>query len=172
MGVGVFSSTFMLFMGGLLGDGNGDGQHGGADGAGHGEVHVSFFSPLYLTSVMISMGALGIISLHGFHMEQRLSLAFSFVLSAILAYVISYFYISFFVKSQSSSLVINSSLIGLHAEVISVTGPTAPGQIAYVTSSGRQTRIAKTEESAEIPKGTTVEIVKIVGDTAIIKTVK
>lgn len=172
----------MLFMGSFHGDGgNGhagllghDGGHSGGDGNGHGhgEVHVSFFSPLYITSLMISMGATGIISLHGFHMEQRVSLAFAFVSSAILSYALSYGYISFFIKAQGTSTILDTSLVGLQAEVLSPISIENPGQVAFITPSGRQTRIAKTETKEEISRGTIVEIIKMVGDIAIVKQIK
>lgn len=177
MSVGVITSSIMLFMGGLFdGDGHGgDGNGGGHDdggGHGHGEVHVNFFSPLYLSILMISVGATGIISLHGFHMEQRLSLVFAFATSVIIAYLVSYGYISFFAKAQGTSIIKTNELVGLQAEVISPILPGTPGQIAYVIQSGRQTRIAKVEVKEEIPRGAIVEITKIIGDIAIVKLAK
>lgn len=172
MGVGVAGSTMSLFIGGLFDGDGGNGHDGGGDGhdgGGHGTVHVNFFSPLFMSTFMAAMGAFGIITLHLFHLKQQTSLLTSFATSLAFAYGVSYYILSFFVKAQASGAVNPQTLVGLHAEVLSPVSIDTPGQIAYVTQSGRQTRIAKGETTDEIPRGSIVEIINIVGDIAIIR---
>lgn len=183
MAAGMISSTLMFFLGGLSGDGSdgggdhaasgGDGSNGHGNGnGGHGQVHVSFFSPLFLSSFMLSIGAIGIITLHGLRMSPRVSITSSFLLALMFAYGVSYAIISFFIKSQASGVIDSNKLVGTHAEVLTTVSSNSPGQIAYMTQSGRQTRLAKTEDQDEISHGNNVEIVKMLGDIAIVKLIK
>lgn len=174
MVAGLFSASLMMFFGGLGSNHGGDGGDGGngdgdgGHGNGHGPVHVSFFSPLFLSAFMTSVGGIGIITLHGFNAAPRVSIALSLGLALVLAYGISYGIITFFVKAQVSGLAVAGEIVGLQAEVLVPVSESETGQIAYATRSGRQTRMARTESGA-FPRGTIVQIAKIVGDIAIVK---
>jgi membrane protein implicated in regulation of membrane protease activity len=73
------------------------------------------------------------------------------------------FYSQFLIRSQGSSEVRQSDVIGLHAEVTVPIGENSPGQVSYQAKSGRMRSMAQSADGQPIPRGQFVRIVRIIG---------
>jgi membrane-bound ClpP family serine protease len=79
------------------------------------------------------------------------------------------FYSQVLIRSQGSSEVSRSELIGLEAEVTVPIGESAAGQISYETKAGRMTSIARSVDNQEIARGRFVRIVRFIGSQALVR---
>lgn len=180
-GVGYSVITFLL---GSLGGHDGGGGHdvghdvGHGDAGGHGDSGpeagpqsgLSVFSPLMVATFATVFGGLGLITLGLFGSLQVVpaglanivSMLVASSLALVLSSYFSYFLVKVFVKSETSSNVSTSKLIGREAEAMLDLEPGKIGEIAYIHGGSRTTGMARlVEGSAPIKRGGTVEIVSI-----------
>ena len=152
------------FSGAHGGDGHGDSDHGsGHDG-------LSPFSPLMIATFSTLFGGLGFITLGFFNMVKFIPTSVasivSFLVSASLAVILSsyfsYFLVKLFIKTETSSNISSSKLIGREAEVVLELEPGKLGEIAFFHGGSRQTNMARLVEGASTAKrGQVVEIVSM-----------
>lgn len=152
------------------GDGGGhdfhsDASHEGASGSG-----LSPFSPLMVATFSTLFGGLGFISLGTFEMLKIIPTSISNVVSVlissslgiILSSYFSYFLVKIFVKTETTSNLSISKLIGSEAEVTVDLEPGKVGEVVYYHGGSRQTSVAKVVEGvATLKRGECVEIVSI-----------
>jgi hypothetical protein len=92
------------------------------------------------------------------------------VVSALGTAGIMYLVVSqFLVRSQASSEMHRGELLGMQAEVTVPIGETSPGQVTYVTKSGRMSSMARSIDGNAISRGQFVTIVRIIGPQVLVK---
>lgn len=164
--------------GGHFGDAHGDGGgHGGADHASDGGGGFPF-NPLALATFATLFGGLGFVSLGLFQMimivPQNLANTISFLVSASLALILSsyfsFFLVKLFVKTETSSNISTTKLIGREAEVLLDLEPGKLGEIAYTHAGSRQTNMARLIDGVTtVKKGQPVEIVSVNENVLMVK---
>jgi len=178
---GVFYSLLIMLFGSMShGDGGGGGGfhlgdliggHGGGDsGTVHtGAVHISFLSPLSVTTFTTGFGALGLILKLAIGVPHMASIFYAAGGSIVIDVLLNLALFKIFVQSQGSSVVVQKDLIGLKAEVTTTIPADGAGEIWFDTKSGRETSSAKSVDKTEIRKGDFVEIKEIIGGMALVK---
>jgi hypothetical protein len=182
---GVFYSTIILIMGGmgdsggghhgilggLMGGdgGNGGGGDGGGDGGGGHSVHISFLSPVGVTTFLTGFGSMGLISLNALQAPPLVAIFGSGAAALVLNGIVSFAIYKIFISSQASTMTTTKELVGVEAMVITAIPGTGVGEIAYTSQAGRQTSLARSLSREPIPKGETVIIVKFIGTAAQVK---
>jgi membrane protein implicated in regulation of membrane protease activity len=177
---GVFYSLIIMLFGQLShGDGGGGGfhfsdligGHGGGDGGGvhTGAVHISFLSPLSITTFTTGFGALGLILKLALNVPPMASIFYAFGGSIVIDVGLNLALYKIFIQSQGSSVVTKADLIGLKAEVITTIPEDGTGEIWYDTKTGREASSARALDKKEIHKGDFVEIKEIIGGVALVK---
>jgi membrane protein implicated in regulation of membrane protease activity len=133
------------------------------------DVHVSPLSPITIASFITTFGGIGVLSTQFFDVDPRLSLVFATVGGAIISAIMFFLYSNVLIRSQGSSEVLRSELIGLEAEVTVPIGEMAPGQVSYETKAGRMSSVARSENNRPIPRGAMVRIVRFVGSQVVVR---
>jgi len=180
--LGVGYAIFILITGGLAGGDvdvsqiglSGDVDIGGADVPAAGldapDVAVSPLSPITIATFITTFGGVGVLALQVFDVDPRWSLVWATGSAVVLSGLMYLFYSQFLIKSQSSSEVKASEIIGLPAEVsVPIGRGGATGQVTYATKAGRMLSMAKSADGGEIPRGRLVEIVRVVGPVVLVK---
>ncbi|MCD6309874.1 MAG: NfeD family protein [Candidatus Eremiobacteraeota bacterium] len=132
-------------------------------------IHFAPFSPVTLSSFISSFGAVGLITLKGFHMAPGLSITVSVITSVLIAIIVYTVFYRFFIMSQASSVVERTTLSGIIAEIITPIPAGGVGEIAYTKKGSRKTSMAKSVDGKEISKGSAVTIEQVVGSTCYVK---
>jgi membrane protein implicated in regulation of membrane protease activity len=181
---GVFYSTLILIMGGsgdssgghhgilggILGGDGGSGDGGGDGGGGGGHaVHISFLSPVGVTTFLTGFGSMGLISLNALGAKPLVAIFGSGAAAIVLNLIVSFAIYRIFISSQASTMTTTKELIGVEAMVITAIPGVGVGEIAYTSQAGRQTSLARSLNKEPIPKGETVIIVKFIGTAAQVK---
>jgi len=135
------------------------------------DIATSVLSPITIASFITAFGGIGVLALQFFEVDPRWSLVWATGGAVLLSGLMFLFYSQFLIRSQSSSEVKASELVGLTAEVSVPIGTGATGQVAYNTKAGRMLSMAKAVDGGEIPRGHLVKIVRIVGPIALVKAV-
>jgi len=142
------------------------GTHGHAEaGFEHtGMPGIAPFSPTTLASFITAFGGFGLIFTK---IEATRSPWISAPLSAfcglLIAAAVFLMFNRIFSKTQSSSESRISTLVGIHATVITPIPQHGVGEIAYVQAGSRYTAPARTESGSAVTGGATVKIIRIVG---------
>ena len=133
------------------------------------DVAVSPLSPITVATFITTFGGVGVLSTSVFNLDPRLGLLLA-VASALGTAGIMYLVVSqFLVRSQASSEMHRSELLGMQAEVTVPIGESSPGQVTYVTKSGRMSSMARSIDGNAIPRGQFVTIVRIIGPQVLVK---
>jgi membrane-bound ClpP family serine protease len=101
-----------------------------------------------------------------------MSLVWATTGGVVISGVMFLFYSQVLIRSQGSSVVRRSELIGLNAEVTIPVGETSPGQVSYSTKTGRMSSMARSADGRPIPRGELVQIVRMIGQLALVKPVE
>lgn len=140
------------------------GTHGSVDaGFDHsGMPGVSIFSPVVISSFITSFGGFGLV----FHqIERTRSVWVSAPLAAACAFAVAvgafFLFNAIFEKSQASSEVRLSTLVGKTATVITPIPANGVGEIAYVTAGTRCTAPAREQTGTPVATGQTVKIMRV-----------
>ncbi|MBM3460604.1 MAG: hypothetical protein FJX76_00695 [Armatimonadetes bacterium] len=147
---------------------DGGGHHGADAGADGGGLHLSFLSPLGLSTFLTGIGAFGLITLHALQMAPLNSVFWSTGLALLLNALVTWMFLTIFIKAQGNTVGRSSQLSGIEAEIIAPISSTSVGQIAYSTPSGRQTAVARSSDGSEIKNGALVKVERFVGSVAIV----
>ena len=128
------------------------------------------FSPLMVATFATAFGGLGLVTLGLFRSLQVIpagltnivSILIASALALVLSSYFSYFLVKVFVKSETSSNVSTSKLIGREAEATLDLEPGKVGEVAYLHGGSRNTGMARLVDGAPpVKRGQTVEIVSI-----------
>ncbi len=142
------------------------GPAGGIDAP---DVAVSPLSPITVATFVTTFGGIGVLCTQLFDCPAPLGLLISTV-SALLTGGLMYLVVSqFLVRSQASSELRRSELIGMQAEVTVPIGESSLGQVTYVTKSGRMSSMARSLDGRPIPRGQFVEIVRTIGQQVLVR---
>ena len=141
------------------------GDHGGAGGGGgHTIPDFPAFSPVTIATFVTIFGGTGMIftripstSPPYFSLPLAVACAFGG------AYGVFLLFSKIFESVQSSSEVVQSTLINQPATVITTIPANGMGEIAYVAGAGRQNAQARSIDGEKIDAGTEVVIKKVVG---------
>jgi membrane protein implicated in regulation of membrane protease activity len=133
------------------------------------DVSVSPLSPITIATFITTFGGIGVLTIQLFGVEPRWSLLWA-TGSGLAAGGLMYLFTSqFLVRSQASSELHRSELVGLQAEVTVPIGESSPGQVTYVTKSGRMSSMARSIDGSALPRGQFVTIVRTIGPQVIVK---
>jgi membrane protein implicated in regulation of membrane protease activity len=161
----IISATMGHFFGGHDADSSvGTGGHAEAGYDNSGVPGISFFSPTVLSCFVTAFGACGLILSR---VEATQSVWVSAPISAVagiaMALLAFLLFNYMFEKTQSSSEVRVSSLLGQTASIITPIPANGVGEIAYVQGGCRYTAPARTETGSPVPAGKPVRITRIIG---------
>jgi membrane protein implicated in regulation of membrane protease activity len=135
------------------------------------DVSVSPLSPITIASFVTAFGGIGVLAVQFFNVDPRWSLVWATGGAVVLSGLMFLFYSQFLIRSQGSSEVLASEIVGLPAEVSVPIGKDKLGQVTYATKAGRMRSMAKAMDGNEIPRGQLVKIVRVVGPVVLVKVV-
>jgi len=135
------------------------------------DVSVSPLSPITIASFITAFGGIGVIASQFFKIDARWSLLWATGGAVVLSGLMFLFYSQVLIRSQGSSEVKASEIVGLPAEVSVPIGKGVTGQVAYATKAGRMLSMAKAVDGEEIARGQLVKIVRVVGPIALVKAI-
>lgn len=148
---------------------------GGAEGFTGGidtpDVSVSPLSPITIATFVTTFGGVGLITTQFFGVDGRWSLLWALGSGLTLAGLMYVVVSQFLIGSQGSSEVRAVELVGIEAEVTVPIGARTPGQVVYVTKSGRMTSMARSVSGEAIPRGEFVTIVRVQGPQVLVRPV-
>jgi membrane protein implicated in regulation of membrane protease activity len=133
------------------------------------DVSVSPLSPITIASFVTTFGGVGVIATQFFEVDPRISLLWATGGALVLSGLMFLFYSQVLIRSQGSSEVRRSELIGLEAEVTVPIGESAPGQVTYSTKSGRMSSMARSMDGRAIPRGQFVKIGRMIGPIMLVR---
>jgi len=135
------------------------------------DVSVSPLSPITIASFVTSFGGIGVLATQFFGVDGRISLLWATGCAVLISAVMFLFYSQVLIRSQGSSEIRRSDIVGLEAEVTVPIGMDTPGQVTYITKSGRMSSTARSATGRPIPRGQLVQIVRIAGPQALVRPV-
>jgi membrane protein implicated in regulation of membrane protease activity len=135
----------------------------------HPSVKIPSLSPVTIASFITAFGAFGLISIGLLQVSSRISLVWAVIGGLIMAVIAHFAFSYFLIAPQGSSEVHLGDLIGTAAEVITPIPGDSVGEVAFVAQGGRVTYTAKSLNNAQIARGTTVIIEKIIGGVAVVR---
>jgi membrane protein implicated in regulation of membrane protease activity len=142
------------------------GDVGGIDAP---DVAVSPLSPITIATFITTFGGVGVLTTQVFGVDPRWSLVWA-TGSGLATSGLMYLFVSqFLVRSQASSELRRSELVGIEAEVTVPIGENATGQVTYVTKSGRMSSMARSVDGRPIPRGQLVVIARTIGPQVLVK---
>jgi membrane protein implicated in regulation of membrane protease activity len=172
---------------GHVGDAGGGGHvaggdahsHYGVDGSGHGAVHAGepgaaafhfpLFSPLALATFIGALGAFGLIARLGVGLGDWQSLVVAVPAAALTAYLASYAGWRIFAGASASSAIRMEDIPGARGEVLTPIPAGGMGEVAVLVDGQRFTSAAREVEGREVPRGTNVTVVRMVGSTLLVR---
>lgn len=133
------------------------------------DVAVSPLSPITIATFITTFGGLGVLSLQLFNMAPAYGLLLAtggaLATSGFMYLIIT----QFLIRSQASSELHRGELVGMQGEVTVPIGETAPGQVTYLTKSGRMSSMARAVDGSAIPRGQFVTIVRTIGHQVLVE---
>lgn len=133
------------------------------------DVSVSPISPITIATFVTVFGGIGVITTQLFEVSPGMSLVISLLSGLGCAGLMYLFYSQFLIRSQGSSELRRGELVGVHAQVRVPIGESSPGQVTYVTKSGRMSSTARSLDGKPIARGQFVEIVRSIGQQVLVR---
>jgi membrane protein implicated in regulation of membrane protease activity len=133
------------------------------------DVSVSPLSPITIATFVTVFGGVGVLALQLFEVDPRMSLLWATVSGLAVAALMYVFYSQVLIRSQGSSEIHRSDLIGLHGEVTVPIGETTAGQVSYRTKAGWMSSMARSVDGSTIPRGQFVRIVRTIGAQVLVE---
>lgn len=166
-----------VFSGGAEMAGHVDVSGGHVDVSGHavssGEtVPVSPLSPITIAMFIAAFGGTGFVLKKYFELAAFLHLPLASLSGLLTATAAFYFFVRVLGISETSSAPSENEALGLEAEIVTAVPADGLGQISYTLRESRFNAPAKTLDGKELPSGSLVKIVKIVGGTFYVERVK
>ena len=153
--------------------------HYGVDGSGHGAAkasadagvafHFPFFSPLALATLCAAIGAWGLIAEFGFRLQGDQSLLLAIPAALVTAYLVTWASWCMVSGSRGTSAIRLAQLEGSPAEVTTPIPAGGVGEVAALVGGQRYSAPAREEEGGAVARGTTVTVVRMVGNTLLVK---
>ena len=137
-----------------------------------GAIDVPSLSPFAIASFITGFGATGIIANLAFEVSAIISLLWATLGGLLLGGAMQFIFGAILLKSQGSSQVRVAQMTGTIAEVTVPISAGGNGQIAFVARGRRVTYVARAAGDAAISRGEKVEIVRIVGGTAVVRRIE
>lgn len=134
-----------------------------------GSLQFPSISPFTIASFITGFGAAGIIANLAFSVSAVASLLWAAAGGIVVGGAMQFFFGAVLLRSQGSSEVRVAQMKGVEAEVTVPIPGDSNGQIAFVTQGRRVTFVARSVDGAPIARGARVEIVRIVGGTAVVR---
>ena len=155
----------------------GHGEVGGvgdiaSDTVAYGEVGFSPFSPIVIASFLTGFGTFGIVGREWIGLGAPASALFAVGCGLAVGAIMFTIMVKIFVAGQGSSHAVVALLKGLTAEVITPIPERGMGEVAYVARDSRYTAPARSTTGEEIPRGTGVRIVEVVGGSVLVEPLK
>jgi hypothetical protein len=142
---------------------------GGAGGIDAPDVTVSPISPISIAAFVTTFGGVGVLCTQLFDLDPRLGLLVATV-SGLGAGGLMYAFVSqFLIRAQASSELRHDELIGMEGEITVPVGESSPGQVTYITKSGRMSSMARSVDGKAIPRGQFVKIVRTIGPQVLVE---
>jgi membrane protein implicated in regulation of membrane protease activity len=132
------------------------------------DVSVSPLSPITIASFVTTFGGIGVLAIQFFDVDPRMSLVWATGGALLISALMFLFYSQVLIRSQGSSEVRRSELLGLPAEVTLPIKENAIGQVAYSTKAGRMSSMARSVDGSPISRGQVVKIVRIIGNQVVV----
>lgn len=176
--VGFFFAVGSAVLSGVFGgDGGVDHDVGGAhlDPGLHldpGAVHFSPLSPTIIATFLAVFGGTGMICLRVFNMSDYGSIPVSIVAALGVSFLFFLLLEWIFRKTQGSTNIDATQLVGTRADVITPIPVNGVGEIAYVAKGSRQNSPARSADGTAIASPTEVEIVRVVGGSFIVRRIE
>jgi membrane protein implicated in regulation of membrane protease activity len=126
-------------------------------------------TPFTIASFITGFGAAGIVANLAFQVSALVSLLWAALGGLVLGGATQLFFGVFLLRSQGSSEVRISGLVGTIAEVTIPIPADSNGQIAFVYQGRRVTYSARSAGKQQLLRGDQVEILRVVGGTAIVR---
>lgn len=145
------------------------GDVGPAGGIDAPDVSVSPLSPITIATFITTFGGIGVLTIQLFGVDPRWSLLWATGAGLAAGGLMYLFTSQFLVRSQASSELHRSELVGLQAEVTVPIGESSPGQVTYVTKSGRMSSMARSFDGRAVSRGQFVTVVRTIGPQVIVK---
>jgi membrane protein implicated in regulation of membrane protease activity len=136
-----------------------------------GSIHMPSLSPFAIASFVTGFGAAGIISSLGFAVSWIVSLLWATLGGLLVGGAMQFLFGAILLRSQGSSEVRVAQMQGTRAEVTVPISEGGNGQIAFVAQGRRVTFVARAADSGTIARGVQVEILRVVGGTAVVRPV-
>jgi hypothetical protein len=133
------------------------------------DVAVSPLSPITVATFITTFGGVGVLTTQVFGVDPRWSLLWAAGSGLGTSGMIYLFVSQFLVRSQASSELHRSELVGMEAEVTVPIGENATGQVTYVTKSGRMSSMARSLDGRPIQRGQSVVIARTIGPQVLVK---
>lgn len=133
------------------------------------DVAVSPISPITIAAFITTFGGVGVLCTQLFELDPRLGLLLA-TIGGLAAGGFMYAFVSqFLIRSQASSELQHGELIGMEGEITIPVGESSPGQVTYVTKSGRMSSMARSTDGRAIPRGQFVKIVRTIGPQVLVE---
>jgi len=133
------------------------------------DVSISPLSPITVATFVTTFGGIGVLCNQLFSLDPRLGLLLA-TISALGTSGLMYLFVSqFLIRSQASSELRRSELVGMHAEVTVPIGENSSGQVSYLTKSGRMNSMARSIDGSAIERGQFVAIVRTIGHQVLVR---
>jgi membrane protein implicated in regulation of membrane protease activity len=137
-----------------------------------GHVHFPILSPVTLSMAILAFGGAGLIFKKMLLWPASLHLPAAAVCGVITAFVVAWLLWKVFSVTQGSSQGTAEEAVGLPAEVTVAIPHQGLGEIAYTLRGSRMLNPAQTLDGKELPPGSPVKIVKLVGNTYFVEKAK
>lgn len=150
---------------GIEQSGHASASAGDAAGA---SFHFPLFSPLALATLAGVVGGLGLITRHGLHFSERVSLALSLTLGFVLTYAVTYVTWRVVRAASGSSAIRAQDLLGAPAEILTPIPEHGTGEVAAEVRGQRYPAPAREVAGRAVARGTPVRVVRVSGATLIV----
>ena len=137
-----------------------------------GAIDMPSLSPFAIASFITGFGAAGIIANLAFEVSAIISLLWATLGGLLLGGAMQFIFGAILLKSQGSSQVRVAQMKGTIAEVTVPISAGGNGQIAFVAQGRRVTYVARAAGDTAVPRGEQVEIVRVVGGTAVVRRIE
>lgn len=137
-----------------------------------GSVHFPILSPVTLSMAVMAFGGAGLILKKLLLWPFPTHLVGAFVAAVVVAFCVAWLLYKLFSVTQASSHGTMEEAVGMTAEVTVALPHQGLGEIAYTLRGSRMTNPAQTADGKELPAGSVVKIVKLVGNTYFVEKAK
>ncbi|HEX7898455.1 MAG TPA: hypothetical protein VF950_11890 [Planctomycetota bacterium] len=137
-----------------------------------GHVHFPILSPVTLSLAAVGFGGAGLILKKVFLWPPLMHIGGALICATLTALVVAYLLYKVFSVTQASSHGTAEEAVGLPAEVTVALPHQGLGEIAFTLRGTRMLNPAQSVDGKELPPGTQVKIVKLVGHHYVVEKAK